>query len=231
MMTIRKLLLLSSVSLALAGCSSDEPPTGSSSVPAESADIVQAETSNRFPEETLRDWRSYADHVVEFTVTGEEPMKPSAETTARGEGLIPRVITIRVNNTLWSADNAPKLPSTVRMTTAGWFLEEGTRKLLAYHGAPRVEVGRTYVSPLVFYDHRDNAGWNPLTEGSQLQLDPDGRVLPDTLDETATPVRDKLAGMTASEIAAAVVAQTPDPKSASHANLRPVNRIQAVLAD
>ena len=60
--------------------------------------IVAASSSSVVPMETLEDWVTYGDHLVELTVLDERRIPPTEEEMQRGEGTIGRRITVKVND-------------------------------------------------------------------------------------------------------------------------------------
>lgn len=203
------------IGLALAGCGS----TGS--LP------VQGSAAERFPADTLRDWVSYADHVAVFEVVSQREIPPTQEEIERGEGLVGRAVTLRIERTLWSAEHAPALPTEVHMTALGWVMQNGETRPMAAANATRVAVGQRYVAPLVrVEDGADGPEWWPLGIGAQLPLDGD-RVEP----VTDGPAQRALAGRDVAAVRSALDDQAPDPEAARYRRLRPTERVRAVLRE
>jgi len=205
--------------LLVAGCSEDSgggPPA-----------TVALEATERFPGQTVRDWKSYADHVAVYTVTSEREIPAAPEEVARGEGLVGREVTLRIDRTLWSAPEAPALPSEITMTAPGWVLVEGERREVALHDGPRVTVGGRYLAPLVRVEDGPAPEWWPLTIGSQIQLNGE-RLAAAPADPAGNSPRDELAGRSVEEARTIVTRQKPDPAAARHRELRPTQRLEAV---
>lgn len=173
--------------LALAGCAGSDRDPGSTRA-------GEGDGAGRFPAASLEDWRSYADHVVEYSVVGES-MRP--------------VATLRIDRILWSAPEAPSLPNEITMR------------------APQLEVGERFVAPLAQVE-KPFVEWWPLNTNAALPV-VDGRVT--TSPELNSPVGKKFAGRTVAELNDALAEQAPDPLAAKHADLRPTERVQAVLAE
>lgn len=191
--------------------------------------LVIGSAAESFPEASLRDWKSYADHVVVYTVTGETEIPASQEDLQRGEGLVGRVISIRIENVVWSAPGAPKLPEPLSMRAPGWVLREGVKVPVSINGAPRTEVGERFVAPLFRRESADGSEWGPLTAGSQLRLD-GGQVAAATPLERS-PVRAKLAGMSTAQVREMVASAAADPRAERRRSLRPLARVKAVQAE
>ncbi len=73
--------------------------------PERSGGAVQG--SDRFFSNGLSDWVSFADAVVVVRVTREERVSPSPEETQRGEGYVNRVVTIDVEESVWTRSGGP----------------------------------------------------------------------------------------------------------------------------
>jgi hypothetical protein len=110
---------------------------------------VVGQGSDRLPSQTLTDWVTYGDHVVIATVVAERELPVPAEVSQRGEGLIGRRITAHPTSRLWSRAGAPVLPTSLDLLVWGWVLQDGQQILFTSEGAPRPEVGATYVMPVV----------------------------------------------------------------------------------
>jgi len=184
----------------------------------------------RFPVASLQDWVSYSDHVVVFAVGAEREIPPPPEEVARGEGLVGREVTLRIDGTLWSAPDAPPVPSGVRMTAPGWVLQDGEQRPAAFDDGPRVALGERYAAPLVRVEDDPAAPeWWPLGISAQLRLDGD-RIDPDA-GRWSDAVGGRGAPRSLGELRAALARQPPDPVAARHRRLRPSERIRAVLRD
>lgn len=187
--------------------------------------------ADRFPGQSMRDWVSYADHVAIYSVVAEREIPASPSDLENGGGLQGRIVTLRVERTLWSAPGAPDLPAEIEMRALGWVLQDGGRVPMTTDDAPRVAVGERYLAPLVQVEAGTGAPeWWPLTVGSQLPLN-DSRVTPPGQRAWSSPMREALSGRSVDEIAGLVRAQSPDPIAEKYRSLRPTERIRAVIAD
>src|SRR4051794_18197715 len=90
-------------------------------------EVAQLDGASAFPAESMTDWRSYADHLVTVTVTDERELPPSPVVLEDHAGLIGREVTLRVDEVIWSAPNAPDLGCEIRVREAGWILRDGVR--------------------------------------------------------------------------------------------------------
>ena len=189
---------------------------------------VRIQGAGRFPDTGLRDWASFADHVVVFTVASDREVNTAtAEELAAGEYVIGREATLSIDRRLWSAAGAPALPATITMDVKGWAVANGERYAMVADGEPRLEVGQRYVAPLVLMDDRQPAEWWPLTVSSMLQVDAD-RVKPANRFAEAASAR-QLAGRSLREVEDAVGREPADPTARRYRNLRPAQRVTKVL--
>jgi hypothetical protein len=210
---------------AAAGCGGESSGTRAAEAPAPRT--VTIEGASRFPDAGLRDWASFADHVVIFTVTSDrEVATATEEELAVGEYVIGREATLTIDRRLWSAPNAPELPSTITMDVKGWAVKEGQRYAMVAEGEPRLEVGQRYLAPLLLMDDRSPAECWPLTVGSMLQLQSD--TVGPALTHGQGSARE-LAGRSIRDVADMVVREPADPVARRFRNLRPAERVEKVL--
>ena len=189
--------------------------------------VVAADSAARFPSESLRDWVSYADYVAAYTVVGEREIPPAPEDADHGEGLVGRDVTLRVDRVVWRASGAPALPETIHMTALGWVLVDGERRELVQHDAPRVAVGEHYVAPLArVEDDPEQPEWWPLGVVAQLPL-VDGHIVDSGGWRSA--LKSRLASTTLDVLGRDIQAAEPDPVAAGYRDLRPSQRVKAVV--
>lgn len=183
--------------------------------------------SDRFPSETLSDWVSYGDHVAIVTVVDEKAL-PEDEMDS-GSGIVPREVTLRIEEAIWSREGAPPVDDEVRVVTWGWIVEDGERQPVAARGGPRLELQSRYVTPLVRAP-RDGVDWTPLSDSATLPLDGD-RISTTKIVGSPSPIALDLDGATTEELATAVAQAAPDPVAAKHFDLPPDERWEAVLRE
>lgn len=211
---------------------------GSSPASAPDAAIVLGAGANhrdRTASQTVGDWVTYADHVLVVTAVAEAGQPPSRDELERGEGMIGRVTTLRVDTVLWSAPDAPQpAPApTLTWSSAGWIFNNnnglGTVKF-GMKDSSRIEIGHTYVLAIEWIDDpcsRDPAKgeWDGLGSGGTIPFDGgilgvgefEGRVR--TLDEAkarahvlepvARFLRDEMVGEPVATLVAALQASPP----------------------
>jgi hypothetical protein len=189
--------------------------------------VVAGDSAARFPSERLRDWVSYADYVAAYTVIAEREIPPASDDADRGEGLVGRDVTLRVDRVVWRAAGAPALPQTLHMTALGWVLVDGQRRELVEQDAPRVAVGEHYVAPVArVEDDPQHPEWWPLAVGAQLPV-VDGRASDSGNWHSA--LKSGLAGKTLDALERDVQGTAPDPLAARYRSLRPTERVEAVI--
>ncbi|RZU15117.1 hypothetical protein [Streptomyces sp. BK239] len=144
--------------------------------------VIVGHASDRLPSTTAQDWVTYADHVVVVSAVSEREIAPSRSETERGEGIVGRQVTLRVDKVLWSRAAAPQKPPTSwEYNAAGWQFSDGDtgkRRKMVLEERPRVEAGHSYVMAIVWQgprcaegDGRTPGKWLGLGEGSEIPFD------------------------------------------------------------
>jgi hypothetical protein len=143
--------------------------------------IVFGNGDDRLPNQTGADWVTYADHVVAVTAISESEIAPSEAEVKRGEGLLLRDVTLKVDHVLWSRDNADQpAPQSFRWTAYGWQFKGGktsNRVEMAAAGEPRIEEGHSYIMAIDWQDARCSPGdvlpgqWRGLGADSTIPFD------------------------------------------------------------
>jgi hypothetical protein len=200
---------------------------GDASPNSEDDKFTGAQGSTLFPNESLQDWVTYADHVAVYTVVAEREMPLDAEEKESGEGYAGKLVTLRIDRTLWSAEAAPALPERIEMQAVGWLYRNGQREPTTARDSPSVSVGNRCLAPLAQVEFDVGPEWWPLTPAAQLPLEGShvGRA------GWVSPHGEALAGESVDEIEARIKRQPPDPASVKYADLRPQDRIGAVLRE
>ncbi|WP_328545126.1 hypothetical protein [Streptomyces europaeiscabiei] len=128
--------------------------------------ITLAHGSDHLPNQTASDWVTYADHVVAVTVASEKENAPGRAAAERGEGLIPRYVTLTVDKVLWSsADSDKPAPQSFSYSAFGWHFtgaDMSNKVKMAGHDAPRLEVGHSYIMSIVWEEARCSPGDPPI---------------------------------------------------------------------
>lgn len=143
--------------------------------------VIYAEGADRRPSETAQDWVTYADYVVTVRAVAENEIPPAAIDLARGEGIILRDVTLKVDSIVWARPNpARAAPDEFHWTAFGWHFTDGdagNRVEMAERGASRIELGHTYVMALEWEPARCDVGdrtpgrWRGLGDGAILPYD------------------------------------------------------------
>jgi hypothetical protein len=132
-----------------------------------------------YPNSTATDWVTYADHVVVATVTAEREMPLDDHEKETGEGSVDREVTLHADEIIWSADDpvhaAPEGEFT--MPGFGWTLADGEKTEMVAEGAPRLEVGHSYIFALYWLPEVPDepvpvpARWNSLGLSAVVPFD------------------------------------------------------------
>lgn len=143
--------------------------------------VVIAHGADRLPDRTASDWVTYADHVVTVTPLSQVPIKPPPEALERGEGMILRRLTLRVDEVLWSNAGVKKAaPKKLPWVAYGWHFTGGNtsnRVKMASADAPRIEAGHRYIMAINWQPARCTTGdfvpaqWGGLGSDSILPFD------------------------------------------------------------
>jgi hypothetical protein len=194
----------------------DEPPP-----------LVLGHGTDRFLDESFTDWVSFADQLSVVTVVAEQEQPREPGVIAHGEGYISRIVTLRVERTLWNRRGAPSVAGTFDVITDGWVVAEGVSYAFALEGGPRLEVGGRYVTPLVRAP-RDGVEWTPLSAGSTLALESD-RVSVDDVAGVPETLANALEGRSPDYLASILSWTIPNPVAAVNFGLSPDARMNAVV--
>ncbi|MBT2440912.1 hypothetical protein J7E93_12470 [Streptomyces sp. ISL-36] len=144
--------------------------------------VVLGEAADHLPSTTAVDWVTYADHVVVVSAVAERRIPPSRQELDRGEGVIGRQVTLKIDKVLWSRDGAARpAPKTWDYNAFGWQFTGGAvdaPRKMAMHERPRVEPGHSYIMAMVWEEARcapgdapEPARWRGLGEGSEIPYD------------------------------------------------------------
>jgi hypothetical protein len=206
---------------------------------AEPAHRVVADGLAALPSDSLTDWTSYSDYVVDAVVTKVTRAEPTAEETRSGKGLAVRYVTLAISRVLWSAPHAHARPGTLVLPDGGWLLEAGRpeREVMAGDAA-RLEAGHHYLMP-IFYDETFHPAWQGLAPQAFLPFDDGvaGRGMPiygddlKQVDAARDPHQSRRAlwGKDTTGIETALAAAKPDARAQANAGLPPSARYQAAI--
>ncbi|SPL88240.1 putative membrane protein [[Actinomadura] parvosata subsp. kistnae] len=119
----------------------------------------------------------------------------------------------------------------LKLNVGGWTFHGDSRAEFVVDGAPRIEVGHTYIIPLA---EENDGRWNPLAPSAILPYD-EGRIgigegkgiRSDDTSALATAVW----GKTAAALTRALETTQAEPAVAKYRNLAPDDRFAAVVKD
>jgi hypothetical protein len=218
---------------AIAAPAADPDTQGAAAEPR--PEVMLGQGSDHLPSVTATDWVTYADHVIVVEAVEEQAIPPTADELERGEGVIGRVVSLTVEDVLWSREGATRAaPATWEYSGLGWYFAEGDTTAaveMALHDLPRVEVGHQYVMAIRWEKavcdedgEYTRAQWRGLGEGSEIPYDdntigngePEGTVQ-DTAafaaaaeDEADQGVEELLAGQGGDALVSALNSAVPD---------------------
>lgn len=168
--------------------------------------ILLASASDNLPNQSATDWVTNADHVVTVSAVTEQEVPPAQSEIDRGEGLIGRLVTLKVDQVLWSKPGTTHpAPSMWQRPSMGWQFTEGdttNRMKMAKEDSPRIEVGHKYLIAITWEADPCKPGsgeWRGLGEGSTLSYD------------SNTVGQGELEGRTQSAAQARVASDAEDP--------------------
>jgi hypothetical protein len=213
---------LSAISLAAAACGSDSDQ--GEDLDAELGVGSEVGGSARLPFETLDDWVSYGDAALLVTVASEAEIPATPEELARGEGLVGRRLTVKVDDVIWRHPSSPSPPTAFAFDGYPWELRDGKKLPTAEPGTGWLEVGHQYIVMATRYNPE---GWGPINPAAILNVS-EGRV--PSAPQFPAPYAMSLAGKSSSEVARALERATPNPVAEANHALDPDARWRAVSA-
>jgi len=191
---------------------------------ADSAAMQRGSGANEvFPSDDLMDWVSYPSQISVVTVVDEteQPPSPLVTTSPSDNVLVNRMLTLRIDRTLWSAPGTATQIDPIRIEAWGWMVKDGKRVKFGAGNGPRLEVGQTYLIPLVPFGD----GWAPLSFSTVTPVvDGVASVGP----EEFNPATRQIDGATMDELSTLFASTKPDPAAAAHMDLPPEKRAAAV---
>lgn len=103
-----------------------------------------------FPEDTVRDWVTYADRVITVRIQSEGRREPTEEGVRLGRRSTHRKVTWTRQAVLWAnpARPAEDAPSTLTTSGGSWSSQRDGAHPEAFGGDPILFVGHTYLAVL-----------------------------------------------------------------------------------
>jgi len=176
-----------------------DSPTASTADPNSPAetDFIHADLETILHDAGLQSWVSLSNQVAIVTVLSETKL-PEPPAAAETNALVGRVLQLSLDESLWvppshaSSRAEPEQQAAAliaqgnefTMSALGWTYSEGMLLRFAAYNAVRLEVGGTYITPLVQY--QDSAeGWGVLTPWSVMPLKGSQVAEQDAMDHQA----------------------------------------------
>jgi hypothetical protein len=179
-----------------------------------------------WPQDSLRDWASYADQLSIFTVADEEQL-PAHRGEGGTGGYIGRAVTLQIERTLWRRARSPEANERVRIITWGWAERDGQLVPGKVDDGVRLRVGKRYLAPLTL---REDGEWTLFADNAVLTLDKGVATGAVDAGTPSAPVR-AFKGQTASEVARTLDSTAPDPLARKYADLPADARWEAVSTE
>lgn len=170
----------------------------------------------KVPNTGLKDWVSYADHVVVATVLSEAESGPW-QSHGDGTRSVGRVVTLQIEHVLWSAPGVPGPGEELVLSDWGWSIVDGERKAWGEH----MRVGERYLLPLARFG--EDVGFIGAA-GYPVEGERVSEVL-----SGGRSWLSELGGMELTELATRLVETQPDPRAAELRHLPADERVLAVL--
>lgn len=204
------------IALPALGCGSTDEPGGGGYV---------ADATDSLPGETVQDWTTFSDHLAVVTPVADRQTEP--EFVEPGQYLAGRELTLKIDRVLWTRTEAPSLPQRISFAQGGWMIVDGDRRNFDTGGSPRMEIGHTYLVPLVLFPGEE---WGPLSSASVYSYDSNqignGTKVIGVRDSSWL---DQFEGQDAARAVKKLSSTPPYPGAESFMDLEPEQRYQALL--
>lgn len=193
---------------------------GSQSVRRETGVTING--AERFYGGGLRDWVSFADHVVKVAVIHESWLDLTEEEKKRGEGYLGREITLQIEQLIWSNPEQMKPPVRINFFAAGAVVRDHMVIPAQIAGSTRLDVGDRAIVPLIYVP---NEGWMPLTPSGIMLL---GENMTRKDPVSTTEAVSALSGMSVDQIARKLKSVLPYDQVRSSMAMDAVKRMRLV---
>lgn len=184
---------------------------------------VIADGLSAWSPKTASDIVSYTDEVAVVTaVDATEVPDQLVPTDPDDVRLINRQVVLRVDKLLWQRKNAPSTDENIAILTTGWVVDaEHGKRLFQLAGQPYIEIGSTYLMPLI----RDGNTWIRLIPQATFKLSAGRVALATHQDGTLAK---GFAGRSMTQVAQILASAKADPQAVARYNLGPTERLCAV---
>lgn len=128
---------------------------------------VTGSASTRWPIDTLRDWADFADQLSIIRIESEAQLPSSQSVVENGEGVVPRTVTARIEQTLWRNSGSPQVEDVITFGTWGWVAHDGVLTPATDDTGVRLEIGDRVLAPLLLTPEGE---WGPLAPGAVVPI-------------------------------------------------------------
>ncbi len=139
--------------------------------------------------------------------------------------MVGRRVDLRVDDVLWTRPGAPEVPDQLSFHTDPWIFDDGQRTDRRVETGVPLEVGRTYVMPVV----RFSDGWADLASTTPVAVSGD-RVATKAAGRPSE-VTEAFLGRPVADLVAKLETTEPYPDAVLYADLDPEERARRVLGD
>jgi hypothetical protein len=190
-------------------------------------DLAMSSASYRWPVDTLRDWTDFADQLSVLRIESERQLPRSQDVVATGEGMVGRMVTARIEETLWRSPGSPAASGRITFGTWGWVAKREALIPTVDSSSDRLEVGDRVLAALLL---TPEGSWAPLTPSSTIRL-VDGRTVFAARQRRSLPaLAGALDGITPRAAADRLAAVEPRPDAAALRRLDPDERARELAA-
>ena len=202
--------------VAMVGCGQQTPGTGESTA---------------FPDDTLQDWVTYGDYLIELTATSETTLDPDQNELREGEGLFRREFSMSVDGVAWSRPGAKHpAPKTLKWTSGGWQFKNGNLDHRTRINDPnQLRTNHHYLgfcTDAWNHSEEEYRWWCtriPVVDGKVTSPAP-------VRDSDGKQVFDAIEGKTPREAGQLLSQTAPDPAAVPYMDKDAIDRYQAVAA-
>jgi hypothetical protein len=198
---------------------------------------LRVQASTTLPGDTLEDWVSYSDEVAVVSIGKETSIlsdawkeRQRAGLVGKGEGLVARRVSVRIDRTLWKNTAGGKdAPRNFDTFVAGWILRDDKPYEYTWAPGPRIEPGHKYNMAIA---ELASGEWSPISPYAVLAYD-DERI--GSGEEKGGPsetrVNQRHKGQSAGALAEELADTPPDETAKKYSFARPLERSRRVAEE
>lgn len=195
---------------------------------AEQRELIIAHGATMIPDESLKEWVSFADVVAVVTIINETQHAIDATTKKNGEGLVGRTVHARIDEIAWAPEDGTSVREgdVLDVSVFGWSLKHGKLIPITGSNSPRIEVDGTYIMPLAQFER----GWGPITPQSVIPVN-DSSIARKDADRirAKSPVAKRVKGKSIAKLRKMLNKERVDEVAARNRHLRPNDRAKMVM--